>query len=129
MVSIRLTGVAGCSCATAATRAVRGISMLPPSGCNSPRISLNRVDLPTPLRPARPTLAVGGIATLAWSKKRRPQALKTRPSICSMDQASQRDLPLDFLPPLNGLGPPSLALCFLEVWGLPAASALGFQGF
>ncbi len=47
-------------------------------------MSLNKVDLPTPLRPTRPTLAPAGIATLAPSKKRRPQASKTRFSIRSM---------------------------------------------
>jgi hypothetical protein len=78
---MRLTGVAGCSWSTEATRAVFGSRMAPPSGCNSPRMILKRVDLPTPLRPTNPTLEPGGTATLARSKKRRPQALKVRSSI------------------------------------------------
>ena len=78
---MRLTGVAGCSCSTAAMRAALGSAISPPSGDSSPRISLNSVDLPMPLRPTRPTLAPTGSDTLAESKKRRFQALKTRLSI------------------------------------------------
>ena len=42
-----------------------GSRISPPSGTRSPRIILNSVDLPTPLRPTRPTLVPAGIATLA----------------------------------------------------------------
>jgi hypothetical protein len=41
-------------------------------------ISLNSVDLPTPLRPTSPTFEPGGSETPAFSKKRRPQASKVR---------------------------------------------------
>ena len=64
---MRLTGVAGCSWSTEATRAVFGSRTAPPSGCNSPRMILNRVDLPTPLRPTNPTLEPGGTATLGYN--------------------------------------------------------------
>src|SRR5271169_1998640 len=50
-------------------------------------MSLNSVDLPTPLRPTTPTLVPEGIATLAESKNRRPQASKTRLSIRSISRA------------------------------------------
>src|SRR5271163_3128388 len=59
----------------------------PPSGVRSPWISRNSVDLPTPFRPIRPTLAPTGRSTLARSKNFRPQPLKTRLSICSMPGA------------------------------------------
>src|SRR5450759_2628101 len=65
-------------------RAAFGKEISPPSGTSSPRISLNSVVLPIPLRPTRPTLAPIGNDTLAESKKRRFQALKTRLSILSM---------------------------------------------
>jgi hypothetical protein len=45
---------------------------------------LNSVDLPTPFLPTRPTFVPVGIDTFAESKKRRPQASKTRFSIRSM---------------------------------------------
>src|SRR5947209_15390840 len=65
-------------------RASFGNEISPPSGCNSPRIRRNRVDLPTPLRPTSPTLAPTGSDTEAWSKNLRPQPLNTRLSIWSM---------------------------------------------
>src|SRR6185295_1109150 len=65
-------------------RAAFGRLISPPSGVRSPRISRNSVDLPTPLRPTRPTLAPTGSDTDAPSKNFRPQPLNTRLSIWSM---------------------------------------------
>src|SRR6266496_5642726 len=65
-------------------RANFGRLISPPSGCRCPRINLNSVDLPTPLRPTRPTLAPTGSDTEAPSKNFRPQPLNTRLSIWSM---------------------------------------------
>ena len=70
-VSIRLSAPPGASCATVPMRALRGSVMEPDSDGSSPRISLNRVDLPTPLRPTMPTLWPSGIATEASSSSRR----------------------------------------------------------
>src|SRR5438874_12036738 len=71
-------------------RAALGRLISPPSGCSSPRMSLNRVDLPTPLRPTSPTLAPTGSDTDAPSKNRRPQPLKMRLSIWSMGLGAVR---------------------------------------
>ena len=81
--------MAGCSWSTEAIRAAFGRLISPPSGVSSPRISLNRVDLPTPLRPTSPTLAPDGSETVAESKKRRPQPLNTRLSIWSMSRSTE----------------------------------------
>ena len=53
-----------------------GIVMVPLSVGNSPRIALNSVDLPTPLRPTKPTRAPGTICTELLSIKSRP-AIRT----------------------------------------------------
>ena len=84
------TGVAGCSWSTEPMRAALGTSMSPLPAESWPRISLNSVDFPAPLRPTRPTLAPTGKVTVAWSKKRRPQASKTRSWMRSMRAVSIR---------------------------------------
>ncbi|MNJ78370.1 hypothetical protein D3C77_761080 [compost metagenome] len=56
-------------------RAVLGREISSPLAASSPRISLNSVDLPMPLRPTRPTLDPGGRLTEASSRNSRPQAL------------------------------------------------------
>src|ERR1044072_4362568 len=66
-------------------RAALGRLISPESACSSPRMILNSVDLPTPLRPTSPTLAPTGSDTDAPSKNFRPQPLKTRLSIWSME--------------------------------------------
>src|ERR1700730_3531199 len=71
-------------------RAAFGKAISPASGTSSPRISLNSVVFPTPLRPIRPTLAPTGTDTLAESKKRRFQALNTRLSIWSMGKGAPK---------------------------------------
>src|SRR5690606_24020777 len=84
MVSSTLTGVAGCSWLTDPMRAVFGSETSSPLPASSPRMILNRVDLPMPLRPTRPTLAPGGRLTEASSRNWRPHALKVRLVIWSM---------------------------------------------
>ena len=61
-VSSRLVGPAGTSCATAPMRQPLGLEISPPSGCSWPRISLNSVVLPAPLRPTSPIRRPGGQA-------------------------------------------------------------------
>ena len=58
---------AGVSCATCATRQCAGKSTSPLSACSSPRSSANRLDLPEPLAPIRPTCSPGLSATSAPS--------------------------------------------------------------
>ena len=65
----------GCRCASAAECA-----MLPVSVGSSPRIAWNSVDLPTPLRPTKPTRAPGTICTVLWSIRSRP-AMRTEISV------------------------------------------------
>src|SRR6202051_426032 len=71
-------------------RAAFGKAISPASGTSSPRISLNSVVFPIPLRPTSPTLAPTGSDTLAESKKRRFQALNTRLSIWSIGKGRRR---------------------------------------
>src|SRR5207245_8353171 len=55
-----------------------GNSIVPSSGCRTPRIRSSRVDFPTPLRPTSPTLLPSGIWACAWSSSRRPVRPPTR---------------------------------------------------
>ncbi len=75
-VSIRLSRVAGASCATPPMRARRGTSISPPSSAISPRISRKSVVLPLPLRPTNPTLCPAGISAEASSKSGLPSSVK-----------------------------------------------------
>ena len=61
-----------------------GIVIIPVSVGNSPRIALNRVDLPTPLRPTKPTRAPGTIWAEPWSIRSRPAIRTDIPVIESM---------------------------------------------
>ena len=71
-VSMRLTSLAGASCATPPIRAPRGTEISPVSSVSSPRISRNSVVLPVPLRPTSPTLCPSGITAEACSMSGRP---------------------------------------------------------
>ena len=66
-----VSGPAGASCATAPMRMPLGIETVPPSVGNSPRIALNSVVLPAPLRPTSPTRARSGMTKVAPSRIRR----------------------------------------------------------
>ena len=59
--------VSGMFCATCAMRHCGGTEKSPPSSCSVPLNSANRVDLPAPLRPTRPTFSPGLMVTLAPS--------------------------------------------------------------
>ena len=75
-VSIRLSRLAGASCATPPIRARFGTSISPPSSASSPRISRKSVVLPVPLRPTKPTLCPAGITVEASSKSLLPSMEK-----------------------------------------------------
>src|SRR3989344_2225993 len=49
----------GMFCATSAMRQLVGMQKSPPSSCSLPLSKANRLDLPAPLRPTRPTLSPG----------------------------------------------------------------------
>src|SRR3569623_617002 len=70
--SIRLSGPSGASCARLPIRQRGGIEIDPPSRARSLRIARNNVDLPTPLRPTKPTRAPGTICTVLFSISTRP---------------------------------------------------------
>ena len=57
-----------------------GIAIEPDSSGRSPRMAWNSVDLPTPLRPTKPTRAPGTICTELPSIKSRP-AIRTEMSV------------------------------------------------
>src|SRR6202023_1216414 len=57
-----------------------GIVMAPLAVGNSPRIAANSVDLPTPLRPTKPTRAPGTICAEPCSIRSRP-AIRTEISV------------------------------------------------
>ena len=78
--STRLSGPFGASCARLPMRQRGGIAIVPVSTGSSPRIALNSVDLPAPLRPTRPTRAPGGICAEPWSIRSRP-AIRTEMSV------------------------------------------------
>ncbi|SPP95863.1 protein of unknown function [Bradyrhizobium vignae] len=81
---IRLSGPFGASCARLPMRQRGGRVTEPCSAASSPRITLNSVDLPVPLRPTRPTRDPGVICTELWSIKRRPARRMERSVIASM---------------------------------------------
>ena len=83
-VSIRLSRVAGASCATPPIRARFGTSISPASSASSPRISRNSVVLPLPFRPTNPTLCPAGISAEASSKSFLPSIEKLMLRIASM---------------------------------------------
>src|ERR1700761_2082226 len=83
-VSIRLTSVPGASCATAPTRQALGQLTCPSSGCNCPRMTLNKVDLPAPLRPTSPMRRPAGRLAVAPDRISRPAIRTTILSIASM---------------------------------------------
>ena len=83
-VSIRLSRVAGASCATPPIRARFGTSISPASSGSSPRISLKSVVLPDPFRPTNPTLCPAGIVAEASPKSFRPSIEKPMLRIASM---------------------------------------------
>ena len=66
-----------------------GIAMLPVSVGSSPRIAANSVDLPTPLRPTKPTRAPGTICAELWSIRSRP-AIRTEMSVIESMRACHR---------------------------------------
>ena len=86
-VSSRLTSVPGASCATAPTRQARGQLTSPSSGCSWPRITLNRVDLPAPLRPTRPMRRPAGRLAVAPYRISRPAIRTMMLSIASIWRA------------------------------------------
>src|SRR5512139_3808107 len=61
--------VSGMSCATCAMRHCDGTEKSPLSSCRVPFKSANRLDLPAPLRPTRPTFSPGLIDTEALSSR------------------------------------------------------------
>jgi hypothetical protein len=63
--SVAPSSVSGMSCATSPMRQRGGISTSPASACRRPVSSANRLDLPAPLRPTRPTFSPGLSVTLA----------------------------------------------------------------
>ena len=69
--SMSVPGPPGASCSTRPSRALRGRVIVPDSGASSPEIMRNRVVLPAPLRPTKPTRARSGSAAVASSKSNR----------------------------------------------------------
>src|SRR5687768_16372030 len=57
------SSVSGMCCATCERRHCAGTEKSPASSCNVPLRSANRVDLPAPLRPTRPTFSPGLMVT------------------------------------------------------------------
>ncbi|MOA20172.1 hypothetical protein D3C78_1405990 [compost metagenome] len=60
------SSVSGMFCATWAMRHWRGLENSPPSSVSSPVNKANRVDLPAPLRPTRPTFSPGLMVVVTW---------------------------------------------------------------
>src|SRR3569832_2077753 len=76
--SVALSLVSGMSCATCAMRHCDGIEKSPLSSCRVPFSSANRLDLPAPLRPTRPTFSPGLIDTDALSSRTLALRLRLR---------------------------------------------------
>ena len=90
--SSRLSGPFGASCASLPIRQRGGISTWPCSAAVSPVMTPNRVVLPVPLRPTRPTRAPVGMRAEAPFSSVRPAMRTVRSSIMSMPRllADQR---------------------------------------
>ena len=65
--AVALSLVSGICWETCAMRQVGGMDSEPPSSCKLPLSKPNKLDLPAPLRPTKPTRSPGLMVTLAWS--------------------------------------------------------------
>ncbi len=83
-VSMRVSGPSGASWASRRTRARAASAMVPLSIAISPPMARNRLVLPAPFRPTRPTRAPVGIWTEARSTRSRPATRTQSSSIVNM---------------------------------------------
>ena len=87
-VSIKLCGPLGTSWSTTPNFMFLRILISPSSGLTSPFIRRNKVDLPVPFRPTKPTLSPWFMASVACSNRGRPSMRYVKSLMCNMHNAS-----------------------------------------